>query len=186
MLPFLAESMRVSYRNRNHLQMLMRQLGDIGRNPPRLVRMNAGYGSTNSKAAKGCGTGGFAFPHTRHLRVPLRRASLGIRTGSTCRRALSPQTFRRCTRTTPVRPGKHTTSPAHFLWLTASIKFGEWTGGKSRLNSTAAQSADRITFENRIVVVRTPHGVKSREVDTMGPAWLAFRLLRELAAEGKA
>jgi glutamine synthetase len=42
------------------------------------------------------------------------------------------------------------------------------------------------TVENRIVVVRVPHGVKSREVDTMGPAWLAFRLLRELAAEGKA
>jgi hypothetical protein len=39
------------------------------------------------------------------------------------------------------------------------------------------------TVENRIVVVRVPHGVKSREVDTMGPAWLAFRLLRELAGK---
>jgi hypothetical protein len=42
------------------------------------------------------------------------------------------------------------------------------------------------TVEKRIVVVRTPHGVKSREVGAMGPASLAFRLLRELAAEGKA
>jgi hypothetical protein len=40
--------------------------------------------------------------------------------------------------------------------------------------------------ENRIVVVRTPHAVKSGEVDTRGQTWLAFRLLRELAAEGKA
>jgi hypothetical protein len=40
--------------------------------------------------------------------------------------------------------------------------------------------------ENQLVVVRTPHGVKSREVGTMDPASLAFRLLRELAAEGKA
>jgi hypothetical protein len=42
------------------------------------------------------------------------------------------------------------------------------------------------TVENQIVAVRTPHGVKSREVRTMDPTSLAFRLLREPAAEGKA
>jgi len=42
------------------------------------------------------------------------------------------------------------------------------------------------TVENRIVVVRTQHGVKSGKVDTRGQTWLAFCLLRELAAEGKA
>jgi hypothetical protein len=42
------------------------------------------------------------------------------------------------------------------------------------------------TVENRIVVVRTPQGIKSQEVGTMDPTSLAFRLLRELAAEGKA
>jgi hypothetical protein len=30
----------------------------------------------------------------------------------------------------------------------ASIKLGEWTGGKSRLNSTVARSADRIRSKN--------------------------------------
>jgi len=42
------------------------------------------------------------------------------------------------------------------------------------------------TVEKQIVVVRTPHGAKSREVGTMDPTSLAFRLLRELAAVGKA
>jgi hypothetical protein len=42
------------------------------------------------------------------------------------------------------------------------------------------------TVEKQIVVVRTPHGVKSQEVRTMDPTSLAFHLLRELAAEGKA
>ena len=42
------------------------------------------------------------------------------------------------------------------------------------------------TVENQIVVVRTEHGAKSWEVGTMDPTSLAFRLLRELAAAGKA
>ena len=55
-------------------------------------------------------------PLTGRLRVPLGRASLGIRTGSTCRSGFIPAAFRGHTRTTPVRPRNHTTSPAHFLW----------------------------------------------------------------------
>jgi len=31
--------------------------------------------------------------------------------------------------------------------------------------------------ENQIVVVRTPHGVKSGQAGTTNPVWIAFRLL---------
>jgi hypothetical protein len=63
-----------------------------------------------------CGTSGFAFPHTRRLRVLLRRASLGIRTGvHQPRAALSTRHAVETGGRAPVRPRKHTTSAAHLL-----------------------------------------------------------------------
>ena len=56
-------------------------------------------------------------PLTGRLRVPLGRASLGIRTGSTCRSGFVPADWHE-REDDPVRLRKHTPSPAHFLWLT--------------------------------------------------------------------
>jgi hypothetical protein len=50
----------------------LRQLGEVRSNPPHFARLYKQQSRPMSK------TGGFAFPHTRRLRVRLRVASSGF------------------------------------------------------------------------------------------------------------
>jgi hypothetical protein len=58
------------------------------------------------------------------------------------------------------------------------------SGRKLRLHLRARPSKDAV--EDAMVIVRTPYGEKAAQLVGTNAIWIAARLLRELAAEGKA